>query len=189
MANQEDLLSDSDLAALAKEWLSSLFQSDAGQPSASTYEPPTYPQYSPDPTEEELAMTMLDSDEQFMGPGVGNLLMLLPWMRAAKAAQAGSKALNLPGRLSDFMGPAGSAGSGGLKGLGGTKWMGKSSEFGHKAGSGGLLGGTNWMRKPVLGVKMNGSRKARDIDWDQVIKEMQEMFAESLRRNPPTKMK
>ena len=85
--NQEDFLSDRDLVSLAKEWIGSLV--DAGQPSSSTYEPPTYPQYSPDPTKEEPAMAMLDSDEQIMGPGVGNLLMLLhPWMRGAKGATA-----------------------------------------------------------------------------------------------------
>ena len=92
--NQEDFLSDRDLAALAKEWLSSLFQPDAGQPSARTYEPPTYPQYSPDPTEEELAMAMLDSDEQITGPGIGEAITFMPpGGLAAKGLGAATKSL------------------------------------------------------------------------------------------------
>ena len=90
--NQEDFLSERDLAALAKEWLSSLFQPDAGQPSASTYEPPTYPQYSPDPTDEERKRAMLDSDETIKGPGIGEALLVLPPGRAAKAAAGAAKA-------------------------------------------------------------------------------------------------
>ena len=70
------------------------FQPDAGQPSASTYEPPTYPQYSPDPTEEELAMAMLDSDEQITGPGIGEAITFMPpGGLAAKGLGAATKSL------------------------------------------------------------------------------------------------
>ena len=92
--NQEDFLSERDLAALAKEWLSSLFQPDAGQPSASTYDPPTYPQYSPDPTDEERKRAMLDSDEQVTGPGIGEAITFMPpGGLAAKGLGAATKSL------------------------------------------------------------------------------------------------
>jgi Sec-independent protein translocase protein TatA len=56
------------------------------------YEPPTYPQYSPDPTKEELVRAMLDSDETIQGPGIGEALLVLPPGRAAKAATGAAKA-------------------------------------------------------------------------------------------------
>ena len=56
------------------------------------YEPPTYPQYSPDPTDEERKRAMLDSDETIKGPGIGEALLVLPPGRAAKAAAGAAKA-------------------------------------------------------------------------------------------------
>ena len=56
------------------------------------YEPPATPQYSPDPTKEELVRAMLDSDETVQGPGIGEALLVLPPGRAAKAAAGAAKA-------------------------------------------------------------------------------------------------
>ena len=74
--NQEDFLSDRDLEPLAKQWLDLVKSaiSEHLRGGGKAYEPPTYPQYSPEPApSEEIVQTGMPVD-----PGaLGSLLRLL----------------------------------------------------------------------------------------------------------------